>query len=79
MAFLSVFVHFCLFFLVLSLSVQFFLSQVVLNINAVVLNMTEFVLNMTGLVLNMTDIVLNMTEFYFFVNHMGPANPGLLV
>ena len=41
--------------------------------------MTGFVLNITGLVLNMTEIILNMTGFDFFFNHMGPAQPGVLV
>ena len=41
--------------------------------------MTGVVLNMTRLVLNMTEIVLNMTGLDFFSNHMGPAQPDLLV
>ena len=41
--------------------------------------MTAFVLSMTRLVLYMTEIVLEMTGFDFFFNHMGPAQPGLLV
>ena len=41
--------------------------------------MKGFVINMTGLVIKMTGFVLNMTGFDFFVNHMGPAQPGLLV
>ena len=41
--------------------------------------MTGLVLNMTGLVPNMTEIVQNITGFDFFFNHMGPAQPGLLV
>ena len=30
-------------------------------------------------VLNMNEIVLNITGFDFFCNHIGPAQPGLLV
>ena len=44
-----------------------------------VLNTTEFVLKMTGSVLNMNGFVLKLTGFDFFVHHMGPAQPGLLV
>ena len=42
-------------------------------------NMTGFVLKLTGLVLNMTEIVLKMTGFEILFNHMGLAQPGLLV
>ena len=56
-----------------------FLSQVVLNIGTLVLNITGLISNMTAVVLNITEIVLNMTGFDFFFNHMGPAQPSLLV
>ena len=62
------------------------MSQVVLNKTGFVLNMiwfflnmTGFVLIMTGLVLYTTEMVLNITEFDCLFNHMGPAQPGLLV
>ena len=55
------------------------MSQYVLDINAVGLNMTGFVLKKNGLVLKQSDIVINMTGFDFFLNHMGPAQPSLLV
>ena len=56
-----------------------FVIQVILNITVFVLYMTVFFLNMTGLVLNMTEIVPTMTGFNFSFNHMGLAQPGLLV
>ena len=75
--FMSIFVLYCL---LLSISVCFCYFCEILSVSvSFCLFLPKFVLNKTAIVLNMTRFVLNMTGFEFFVTHLGPAQPDILV